>query len=194
MTQPTGFPRAELEKMWEAWVDANRAAQDARDWTGLADFYTEDATYGWMYQPDEHFMAVGRDEIRDLALGTEMAGMEGWSSPYVAGVLDERQGMVVGFWRQLAPVAGPDGAPFEVHGIGGSWFAYAGDMRWAWQRDWFDLNSAGHTFLAILESGQASPGLAERVGLDGPSQPGHYRRAELPAPVWPVPVGQGGVA
>ena len=184
----TGFPRAELERMWAAWVEANRVAQERNDWTGLAEFYAEDATYGWMYEPDHHFMAVGRDQIRAWALGTEMAGLEGWTYPYVAGVVDEHQGMAVGFWRQVSEVAGADGTPLEIAGIGGSWFGYAGDLQWAWQRDWFDLNSAGHTFLAVLESGRARPGLVERMGLDGPAQPGHYRRADLPAPLWPVPV------
>ena len=58
----------------------------------LADIYTEDATYGWMYTPDEHFMAVGREEIRANALGTEMAGLDGWHYDYAATVMDERTG------------------------------------------------------------------------------------------------------
>ncbi len=35
-----------------------------------------------MYTPDEHFMAVGREEIRAYALGTEMAGLDGWHYDY----------------------------------------------------------------------------------------------------------------
>ena len=31
----------------------------------MAEWYAQDATYGWMYSVDEHFMAVGRDQIRD---------------------------------------------------------------------------------------------------------------------------------
>jgi hypothetical protein len=174
------YDRTELEEMVERWVDANRIAQDKGDWTGLADFYAEDATYGWMYQPDEHFMAVGRHEIRELALGTEMAGLEGWTYPYVSVVIDEKQGMVIGFWRQVSPVDS-----IEIAGIGGSWFGYAGQGQWAWQRDWFDLNSAGQAFLSILETGRASAGMVARMGLHGPSQPGHYKPADLPSPMWP---------
>ena len=48
----------------------------------MADWYAEDATYGWMYTPDEHFMAVGREEIRDFAIGIEMAGLDGWHYDY----------------------------------------------------------------------------------------------------------------
>jgi hypothetical protein len=182
-----GFPREELEEMWQRWLDANATAEKERDWAPLADFYAPDATYGWMFQPDEHFMAMGREEIRSWALGTEMAGLGGWTYPYQATVIDEVAGMVVGFWRQISDAVDEDGEPFEVHGIGGSWFGYGGDRQWAWQRDWFDLNSAAHTFLSMAEAGKASEGLLERMGLHGPSQPGHYRRADLPAPVWPVP-------
>jgi len=140
-----------------------------------------------MYQPDEHFMAVGRDQIRDWALGTEMAGLEGWSYPYVSVVIDEKQGMVIGFWRQVSPVDS-----IEIAGIGGSWFGYAGGGQWAWQRDWFDLNSAGQAFLSILESGRASDGMVARMGLHGPTQPGHYAKADLPAPIWPPTAGRAG--
>ena len=60
------FPRDELDAMWQEWIEANRIAQDKGDWTGLADLYAADATYGWMYAPDEHFMAVGREQIRRM--------------------------------------------------------------------------------------------------------------------------------
>lgn len=182
-----GFEREELEQFWKRWLEANDRAERERDWGPLADFYAPDATYGWMYSPNEHFMAVGREEIRDYALGTEMAGLDGWVYPYQAVVIDEQQGMVVGFWRQISDATDEHGEPCEVHGIGGSWFGYGGDGQWAWQRDWFDLNSAAETFLSIMSSGQARQGLIDRMHLDTPSQPGHYARADLPAPVWPVP-------
>lgn len=186
-----GFERDELEQMWQRWLDANAECERHRDWGPLADFYAPDATYGWMYTPDEHFMAVGREEIRELALGQEMQGLAGWQYPYMATVMDEKAGMIVGFWRQVSDIPGPDGQPYEVHGIGGSWFGYAGDGLWAWQRDWFDLNSAAQTFVALMENGDAPQQLLDRMSLDGPSLPGHYRRADLPAPVWPEPVAQG---
>ena len=64
-----GFARAEMEEMVERWLAANAACEEALDWTPMADFYTPDATYGWNVGPKDEFMAVGRDEIRDLALG-----------------------------------------------------------------------------------------------------------------------------
>jgi len=186
--------RAALDEFWNRWLDANREAERRGDWKVLADFYAEDATYGWMYTPDEHFMAVGREEIRDYALGTEMAGLDGWHYDYVATVKDETTGMVVGFWRQRAGIEDDDGKEYEILGIGGSWFGIEpgpAGLHIAWQRDWFDLGSTAHTFLALAGSGKAPQGLLDRMGLDGMKQPGHYRHADLPSTVWPPPVDRG---
>jgi hypothetical protein len=189
------FERGRMQEHWERWLDANRRAERDRNWTPLADFYAEDATYGWMYSPDEHFMAMGRTEIRDYALGTEMAGLEGWHYDYVAVVMDETNGMVVGFWRQRAGIHDDAGREYEILGIGGSWFGYGiaadGGYEFAWQRDWFDLGAAAHTFLEIAASGKAPQGLLDRMNLHGPSQPGHYTLANLPSSVWPPPVEAG---
>ncbi len=183
-----------MDEFWQRWLAANRAAEQTRDWSGLADFYAEDATYGWMYTPDEHFMAVGREQIREWALGTEMAGLDGWHYDYVATMTDERQQMVLGFWKQRAGIDDEDGREYEVLGIGGSWFGLqdgADGLEIAWQRDWFDLGSVAETFLAVAASGRAPQGLLDRMGLDGLSQPGHYRRADLPSTIWPPPVEAG---
>lgn len=181
--------RAQMEAFWARWLDANRLAEETQDWSGLADFYTEDATYGWMYTPDEHFMAVGREEIRKYALGTEMAGLDGWHYDYVATVMDEQNGMVVGFWKQRSGITDDaTGREYEIRGIGGSWFGWTPD-GFAWQRDWFDLGSTAHTFLQIAGSGKAPQGLLDRMSLNGMEQPGHYRHSDLPSSVWPPVVG-----
>jgi hypothetical protein len=194
------FDRARMEEHWRRWLAANRDAERDRNWAPLADFYAEDATYGWMYTPDEHFMAVGRDEIRRYALGTEMAGLDGWHYDYVAVVMDETNGMVVGFWRQRSGILDDTGREYEILGIGGSWFGYcvdatgqdaSGEYAFAWQRDWFDLGSTAHTFLEIASSGKAPQPLLDRMSLHGPSQPGHYAHADLPSSVWPPPVDAG---
>ena len=183
------YPRDELDAMWQRWIQANLLAQHKGDWTGLAELYAPEATYGWMYAPDDQFMAVGRDQIRDWALGTEMLGFDGWKYPYVASVIDDRQGMCVGFWRQVSTMTDPSGAPYEVAGVGGSWFSYGGDMQWAWQRDFFDVGSAGQTIMRVIQDGNTTPTMHKRFELVAAGAPGHYTRADLPAPVWPVPVG-----
>ena len=193
----TDLTRAAMDEFWQRWLASNREAERLADWSILADHYAEDATYGWMYTPDEHFMAVGREEIRTHAVGTEMAGLDGWHYDYVATVMDDSNGMVVGFWKQRAGITDDAGAEYEILGIGGSWFGLAvgpdaatgeESVHIAWQRDWFDLGSTAHTFLALAGSGKAPQGLLDRMSLDGMSQPGHYRHADLPSTVWPPPV------
>ena len=103
-----------------AGCKANQDAEEAGDWKPLADFYTEDATYGWNIGPKEDVMCVGRDEIRDVALGLEMEGLENWVYEYQKVLIDEKQGEIVGFWKQIVNKA--DGTRDEIYGIGGSWF------------------------------------------------------------------------
>ncbi|WP_310963511.1 hypothetical protein [Nocardioides terrisoli] len=198
MTEAVTLDRARMEAFWEDWLNANREAEQRNDWALLADRYSLDATYGWMYTPDEHFMAVGREEIRERALGTEMDGLDGWHYDYVATVMDESNGMVVGFWRQRAGIVDDaTGHEYEILGIGGSWFGLVDDpdartgVSIGWQRDWFDLGSTAHTFLALAGSGNAPQGLLDRMAQNGMDLPGHYRLADLPSTVWPPPVDAG---
>jgi hypothetical protein len=188
--------RAEMEAFWERWLAANREAEAAGDWGPLADFYTEDATYGWMYTPDEHFMAVGREQIRELAIGQEMAGLDGWHYDYQCTMVDEAKGMVLGFWKQRSGIVDDaTGREYEILGIGGSWFGVErqedGSLKFGWQRDWFDLGSTATTFLAIAASGKAPQGLLDRMGVNGKEQPGHYSYDQLPSTLWPPPVEAG---
>ncbi len=75
------FPRQELEEMMQRWLDINHRCEQQLDWAPMADMYTEDATYGWNVGPTDEFMAVGRDEIREYALGLEMEGLGDGSIP-----------------------------------------------------------------------------------------------------------------
>ncbi len=192
--------RAEIEEFWDTWLATNREAERRNDWRVLAECYAEDATYGWMYAPDEHFMAVGRDQIRDWAIGIEMDGLDGWHYDYVATVIDEKNAMVVGFWKQRSGIVDDrTGKEFEILGIGGSWFgverqtsgADAGQVKIAWQRDWFDMPSTAHTFMEILQAGKAPETLLRRMSVTGLGVPGHYRHEDLPSSVWPPPVEAG---
>jgi hypothetical protein len=180
------FPRAELDAMVEHWLAENRRCEEAGDWRPLADLYTEDATYGWNIGPDQDFMAVGRDEIRDIALGLEMGGLDGWTYPYQSILVDEVKGEVVGFWKQVADANRPDGTPYEVLGIGGSWFRYAGDRRWSWQRDWFDLGNVTSVFVEMMKADVLSDGMKRRLerAASGEPIPGYYPRGQSPVPIW----------
>jgi hypothetical protein len=191
--------RAEIEEFWESWLDVNRRAETSGDWRLMADWYAEDATYGWMYSPDEHFMAVGRDQIRDWAIGIEMDGLDGWHYDYQCSMIDDVKGMVVGFWKQRSGILDESGKEFEILGIGGSWFglerqvggADDGQVKFAWQRDWFDMPSTAHTFMAIIEAGKAPATLLKRMSVGGLEVPGHYRYDDIPSSIWPPPVERG---
>src|SRR3546814_7086308 len=147
MTEPlsTSLSRAEIEEFWSGWLQGNRDVEASGDWRPLAEFYAEDATYGWMYHPDEHFMAVGREQIQDWAIGIEMDGLDGWHYDYVCTMIDETKSMVLGFWKQRAGIIDDKtGKEFEILGIGGSWFGLkrvtegedSGLVKIDWQRDW----------------------------------------------------------
>lgn len=184
------YPRAELEEMVQRWLDANVECERLGDWKPLADLYTEDATYGWNYGPTTDFMAVGREEIRELALGAEMGGLDGWEYPYQEIVIDEAKGIVIGFWKQVADAVRPDGTAYEVAGIGGSWFRYGGDFQWSWQRDWFDFGNAAALFLELMQQDQLSEGMVARMNrsMRGPL-PGYYPVHTAPVGIWDAPAG-----
>jgi hypothetical protein len=180
------FPYDEMTEMVDRWLEANRKAQDAGDWTGLSAMYTEDATYGWNLGPNEEFMVMGRDEIRDTALGLEMGGLDGWVYPYQKVLIDEHQGEVIGLWKQVANSVRPDGRPYEVPGIGGSWFRYAGNWQWSWQRDFFDVGNATALFIEMIKADTLSDGMKRRIdrASSGERLPGHYPLGEAPAGLW----------
>jgi hypothetical protein len=172
------FPREELEEMMRRWVAANDAAGRTGDWSAMAAFYTEDALYSWNNGHKYEFVARGRDEIARNAFGSEMSGLERWVYPYVRVLIDEQIGEVIGIWRQIAPVARPDGTPYEIAGTGGSWFRYAGAFQWCWQRDFFDHANAGAVFAELLANGRLSAEMQERLRR-GSRMPGWVKRADF---------------
>jgi hypothetical protein len=183
--------RTEMEAFWQRWLDANRRAEQDRDWSILADFYTEDATYGWNSGPTDEFMAVGREQIRELALGLEMRGLDGWSYPYQFTLIDDVQGLILGFWKQVSDEERPDGSNYVIAGFGGSLFGYA-NGAFTWQRDIYDHMNAGTVFLEMAENKQLSPGMTERIedSMKGVRAPGHFHPSELPEPLWPNEAGR----
>jgi hypothetical protein len=195
--------RAELEEFWESWLEVNREAERIGDWRIMAEWYAEDASYGWMYSVDEQFMAVGRDQIRDYAIGIEMDGLDGWHYDYQCTMIDDAKAMVLGFWKQKSGITNDaTGAEYEILGIGGSWFGVErqdrgaghpddGKLKFAWQRDWFDMPSTAHTFVEILSAGKAPDTLVKRMSVSGLEVPGHYRYADMPSSLWPPPVEAG---
>ncbi|MFZ4373436.1 MAG: YybH family protein [Mycobacterium sp.] len=178
------LPREQLEDFIQRWMDANREAERKGDWKGLAEFFAPDATYGWNIGPKEDVMCVGRDEIREIALGYEMAGLEGWSYPYQKVIIDDKIGEVVGFWKQVATDA--DGTQATIYGIGGSWFRLNADGLIEWQRDFFDFGHVQKLYLKLMEEGKLSKGMQNRIerSLAGEKLPGYYPVGKAPVPIW----------
>ncbi|GED97192.1 nuclear transport factor 2 family protein [Gordonia crocea] len=184
------FDRSELDSMRQRWEQANVEVEEAGDWRPLAEFYTADATYGWNYGPGWDFMAVGRDEIRDYAVGYEMDGLEGWTYPYQTWVIDERTGDMIGLWKQVFTAHRPDGTPYALEGVQGSWFKYAGDFTFGWQRDFFDYGNVTALYTEMLNAGVATAGMHKRIErvLDAAERreplPGWYKLGQAPVPFW----------
>src|SRR5271169_1135817 len=176
------YPRAEMEEMVERWLEANKAGEAKQDWRHMADLYTEDATYGWNVGPRDEFMVVGREQIREIALGLEMAGLEGWTYPYQKVLIDEAQGEILGLWKQVADARRADGSTYEIAGLGGSWFRYGGNFQWSWQRDFFDVGNAAALFIEMMKAGTLSEGMTKRMhrATSGEPLPGHYRLGQAP--------------
>ena len=181
------LPREQLEDFVQRWLAANNEAERRGDWTPLAEFYAEDATYGWNIGPKEDVMCIGKSEIREIALGLEMAGLDGWTYPYQRVLIDEKIGEVVGFWKQVAANPDdPDRGSYEIHGIGGSWFRLDAAGLIEWQRDFFDFGHVQKLYLELIEQGKLSAGMQARIqrSLAGEKLPGYYPLGQTPVPIW----------
>ena len=148
----------------------------------MADCYAEDATYGWMYTPDEHFMAVGREEIREL----RDRHRDGRARRLALRLPGHRDRRVKTGWSSASGSSGPGSSTTRParstrsSASAARWFGVErqadGELKFAWQRDWFDLGSTAHTFLAHRRRpARRRRALLDRMALDGTSQPGHYR-------------------
>jgi hypothetical protein len=158
------YPRKEIEAMIERWLEANRDSERAGDWVkSLGKMYTEDAEYSWNMGPNREFIARGRREIEEWALGAHMEGFEKWRYPYDTLLIDEVKGEVIGIWRQVAPVKRDDGSAYEVSGLGGSWFRYGGNYQWAWQKDFFDLGNVKALFMELAADGKLEPPVKQKL-------------------------------
>ena len=106
-------------------------------------------------------------------------------------LIDEQQGEILGLWKQVADATKADGTNYEIAGLGGSWFRYAGNFQWSWQRDFFDVGNAGAVFMAMIKDGTLLPGMQQRMELamSGQRLPGHFRLGEAPVGLWEVPEG-----
>ncbi|NOS89456.1 MAG: nuclear transport factor 2 family protein [Methylococcaceae bacterium] len=178
------YPRAELEEMVARWLQANRDAEREGNWPKyLGAMYTDDAEYRWNIGPNEEFVARNRKQIEEWALGVQMEGFEAWRYPYHRILIDEQQGEVIGLWTQVSPALREDGTPYQVEGIGGSWFRYGGNYKWEWQRDFFDLGNVKALFFELAADGKLDIAVQKKIGklAKGQLLPGHERLRPAPS-------------
>ncbi|MCU0734003.1 MAG: nuclear transport factor 2 family protein [Methylotetracoccus sp.] len=180
------YPRPELEAMVQRWLAANRDSEQQGDWIKhLGAMYTDDAEYSWNMGPNREFIARGRREIEEWALGFHMQGFEQWSYPYDRVLIDEQLGEVIGIWRQVAPATREDGSHYEVAGLGGSWFRYGGNYQWCWQRDFFDLGNVKALFMELAADGKLDAAVKRKISrlARGQQLPGVYPIGQAPGVV-----------
>jgi len=176
--------------MVQRWLDANRRCEELGDWRPLSELYTEDATYG--VEPRADVRSSWPSDATRSATSPSVSkweGWDGWVYPYEEILVDERRGHVIGFWRQVADSTRADGSRYEVPGIGGSWFRYAGGWQWSWQRDFFDFGNAAALFMEMISAGTLSEGMTRRMERSTSKDPlpGHYRLGEAPFGLWEPP-------
>ena len=130
-------------------------------------------------------MCVGIDEIRDIALGLEMEGLENWQYPYQKVIIDDKQGEIVGFWKQVV-----------IDGDG----AQSGDLRHRRQLVPAERRRQDRMATRLLrlrpragavpgpdEGREAvSKGMQKRIerSLAGEKLPGYYPLGKAPVPIW----------
>jgi len=167
-----------MEEMVRRWKAAHDLAEADGRWAEhLGPLYAADCEYTWNVGPHEEFRAQGAEQIRAWALGEHLEGFDGWRYPYDRLLIDERQGEVVGFWRQIAPVQRPDGSNYEVAGVGGSHFTYGGDFTWSRQTDFFDLGNVLSLLMELAADGHLDPVLKGKIKRIARGQPlaGHVK-------------------
>lgn len=172
--------RRELEEMVQRWLAANHRAEETGQWKELLGaYYTDDAEYHWELGADERFVVHGIEQIREIAIGYQMEGFKGWKYPYERVIIDDVQGEVVAFWRQIAPYQRPDGSNYEVAGVGGSRFRYGGDFKWSFQHDFFDFECVMALFMELAADGLLDPVIKKKIQQKVASRtllPGHQKR------------------
>ena len=124
------WSRDELEKAFEAYLEAGARAGASGDWTKWPEIFTEDATY-----IEHHFGTFhGRDEIRKWITETmaQFPGTEMDAFPAAWYVVDEERGWII--CEILNRMKDPgDGSIHEGANI--TILKYAGDGKWASEED-----------------------------------------------------------
>ena len=156
----------------------NQQCEAERDRRPMAELYTEDATYGWTSGRTTSSWPSAAAEIRESPSDRRWPAWRACSYPDERVLVDDQLGEVLGLWEQAADATRDDGSPYEVAGLGGSWFRDAGDGMWSWQRGLLRRRQRRRRFLEMIGRGALAPGMQERIerAMAGERLPGHYPR------------------
>ena len=131
-------------------------------------------------------MCVGIDEIRDIALGLEMEGLENWVYQYQKVLIDEKQGEIVGFWKQV--VNKTDGSQRrDLRHRRQLVPARTTTCKIEWQRDFFDFGHVSKMFMQADRGGRSQRRAcrsASSARWPVRSCPATTRSARHPSPIW----------
>lgn len=119
----------------ERFVAANDEAGRLHDWTGLADFYADDALY-WYDTGAVQTVARGPAEICNLVLVRDQLGWMNWTYPFECWAVAGEHAFTR--WWNRGPGRRPDGSFYQVVGMSHIRFEPEG-ARFAEQLDLFDL-------------------------------------------------------
>ena len=130
------FTKTEVEEAIDRYIGYQQNAAQTNDWNSWADeIFTPDALYICEYGPLTTVAARGIDEIKATHLGGDMEGWEGWTFPYIFRLVDGDKAMTQ--WMNRGPGKRADGSYFETPGV--SWLTYAGNGKFSYQFDMFDI-------------------------------------------------------
>ena len=129
--------KEEVEALFDRWLEDNRKCEEERDWSRLADYYADDAVYQYTMGKAGLRVARGKEEVRRMVMGRDMAGFEGWSFPYEWVVIDGDKVMTK--WWNQAPVTRDDGSPYRVVGV--SCIRLNNDLQIQEMHDCFDAEA-----------------------------------------------------
>jgi ketosteroid isomerase-like protein len=140
------YPPDEVLATYRRYVDTrNRVEKGELAWDGLADFFTDDATF---IDP-----AWGRIEgiqaIRRFLIDS-MAGLEDWEFPHEWAMVDGDR--LIARWQNRLPGRRADGTPYQAPGY--SFLRYAGNGRFSYEEDLLNMVHVGEL---IRESGWKPP-------------------------------------
>jgi uncharacterized protein (TIGR02246 family) len=136
------FPRDEVE----AALARQRAVQDAQDWNGYADLFTDDGVYV------EHEMGTfhGREAIRAWLVPTMAPLVDaGWEYPTEWTVIDGDR-VICKWWNRLR---NPDGRAEEYQFAGITVLGYAGGGLWSYQEDFYNMKECEKVMAEYFAAG-----------------------------------------